>query len=279
MSGSRDAKFLWQTLKGEKLTLSGDTEAAKELLDNLGSEIEAAYEVQALIQSHFHKTKALLWKTLSRPQEFYKSSILYLAFTPLEAIPVEERPRIAFETVVSALVAEEEFNFGELTQQEIIPSLEGSPFAWIRELLQAFSEGKFDLFDSALAKNKAQMDATPELKSAGDTLRRKMCALSLMELAFRKPKKQRRLNFGEIAQHCRVGASEVEHLVMKSMCADLIRGQIDEVNELVTVTWVKPRILDPVRIDLMRERMDAWASQTGLLLEHLEQVTPELLVS
>ena len=52
-----------------------------------------------------------------------------------------------------------------------------------------------------------------------------------------------------------------------------------QVNELVTVTWVKPRILDPVRIDLMRERMDAWASQTGLLLEHLEQVTPELLVS
>ena len=39
-----------------------------------------------------------------------------------------------------------------------------------------------------------------------------MCALSLMELAFRKPKKQRRLNFGEIAQHCRVGASEVERL-------------------------------------------------------------------
>ncbi|CAE7661276.1 psmD13 [Symbiodinium pilosum] len=71
----------------------------------------------------------------------------------------------------------------------------------------------------------------------------------------------------------------VEHLVMRSMCAELIRGQIDEVSEMVTVTWVKPRILDPVRIDLMRERMDAWASQTGLLLEHLEQVTPELLVS
>ena len=77
----------------------------------------------------------------------------------------------------------------------------------------------------------------------------------------------------------RHASTQVEHLVMKSMCADLIRGQINEVNELVTVTWVKPRILDPVRIDLMRERMDAWASQTGLLLEHLEQVTPELLVS
>ena len=43
------------------------------------------------------------------------------------------------------IVHRQEFNFGELTQQEIIPSLEGSPYAWIRELLQAFSEGKFDL--------------------------------------------------------------------------------------------------------------------------------------
>eukprot|EP00439_Symbiodinium_sp_Y106_P055530 s2020_g7.t1 len=209
MAENRDAKFLCQALKGEKLILSGDTDSAKELLENLGLEIDNAYEVQALIQSHFYKTNALLWKTLGRSQEFYKSSILYLAFTPLEAIPLEERPQIAFDTVIAALVAEEEFNFGELTQQSIIQSLDGSAFAWVRDLLQAFSEGKFDLFDAAIAKNRAQMEASPELKSAEDTLRRKMCALSLMELAFRKPKKQRRLSFSEIAQHCRVGAMEV----------------------------------------------------------------------
>jgi len=280
VSSERDAKYLWQVLKGEKLTLLGKTDEAKDVLDALGAEIEAAYEVQALIQSHFHKTNALLWKTLSRPQEFYKSSILYLAYTPYSEIPAEDRPRIAFEVVVAALVAEEEFNFGELTQQEIVGSLEGSQYAWIKDLLQAFSEGKFDLFDAALTKNRAQIDAMPELKAAEEAvLRHKMCALSLMELAFRKPKKQRRLTFDEIAQHCRVGPKEVEYLVMKSMCADLIRGQIDEVEQLVMVTWVKPRILDPVRIDLMRERMDAWASQSGLLLDHLEAVTPELLVS
>eukprot|EP00931_Biecheleriopsis_adriatica_P030093 TRINITY_DN1775_c0_g1_i1.p1 TRINITY_DN1775_c0_g1~~TRINITY_DN1775_c0_g1_i1.p1 ORF type:complete len:421 (-),score=113.60 TRINITY_DN1775_c0_g1_i1:214-1380(-) len=280
MSSERDAKFLWQTLKGNYLTLAGQTEDAKELLDTLGQEIDSAYEVQALIQSHFHNTNALLWKTLGRPQEFYKSSIKYLAFTPVSAIPAEDRPRIAFETVVAALVAEEEFNFGELTQLEIISSLEGSPQAWIKDLLQAFSEGKFDLFDNALAKNRANIDASPELKAAeASTLRHKMCALSLMELAFRKPKKQRRLTFEEVAQHCRVDLKQVERLVMKSMCAQLIKGQIDEVSQLVIVTWVKPRILDPVRIDLMRERMDAWASQTGLLLDHLEAVTPELLVS
>merc|ERR1712127_757080 len=125
-----------------------------------------------------------------------------------------------------------------------------------------------------------QIDKTADLKAAEEkVLRPKMCALALLELAFRKPKKQRRLGFGEIAEHCRVGPKEVEFLVMKAMCANLLKGQIDEVQGLVMVTWVKPRILDSARIDLMRERMDAWATQTGLLLEHLEEMTPELLVS
>lgn len=280
VAGHRDAKYLCQSLKGEKLTLKGDTDAAKELLDTLGKEIDDAYEVDALIQSQFQKTNALLWKTINRWQDFYKSSILYLKFTPLSTIPEKDRPQLAFEIGVAALIAEEEFNFGELLQQELMPCLDGSPQAWIKDLLQAFGEGKFDLYDAALSKHRAQIDATPLLKSAESTvLRPKMCALALMELAFRKPKKQRRLSFEEIAEHCRVTAKEVEFLIMKSMCAKLVKGQIDEVAQVVIVTWVKPRILDNLRVDLLRQRVDTWQKQTGLLLEHLEEMTPELLVS
>jgi len=276
----RDAKFLWQTLKAEKQILGGDTDDAKELLDILGKEIDDSYEVDAFIQSQFQKTHAMLWKHLGRWQDFYKSSLLYMAFTPIAAIPAEDRPRIAFEVGVAALVAEEEFNFGELLQQELLSSLDGTQYAWIKDILQAFGEGKFAMYDEAFTKHRASIDSTPELKSAeADVLRPKMCALALMELAFRKPKKQRRLTFEEIAEHCRVGPREVEFLVMKSMCANLIQGQIDEVAQLVMVSWVKPRILDTVRIDLLRQRMDSWQKQTGLLLEHLEEMTPELLVS
>jgi len=280
VAGQRDAKYLWQALKAEKQTLAGQLEEAKEALESLGKQIEEAYEVQALIQSQFHKTNALLWKHLGRSQEFYKSSILYLAFTPLMSIPEEERPKLAFEIGVAALVAEEEFNFGELLQQELLQSLDGSQYAWSKDLLQAFGEGKFEMYDAALSKTRTQIDAVPELKNAETSvLRPKMCALALMELAFRKPKKQRRLSFEEIAQHCRVELKEVEFLVMKAMCADLIHGKIDEVAQLVILTWVKPRILDNARINLMREHMDTWSAQTGLLLETLEEMTPELLVS
>lgn len=276
----RDANFMYQALKAEKQIGAGQIDAAKEGLDTLTKEIEVAYEVDAVIQSQLHKTNALLWKALSRPQDYFKSSILYLAFTPLDKIPVEERPRLAFEIGVSALMAPEEFEFGELIQQDLLPSLQGSPYEWLKDLLQAFSEGKFSLFDAAIAQHRPKLDATPELHGLFDTvLRPKMCALALLELAFRKPKKQRRLTFAEIAEHCRVGDKEVEPLVMKAMCGGLVKGQIDEVQKLVMVTWCKPRILDGSRIDLMRERMDAWAAQSDLLLQHLEDMTPELLVS
>merc|ERR1712217_71882 len=203
----------------------------------------------------------------------------YLAFTHLASIPVEERSSLAFEIVVASLCAEEEFNFSELLQQELLASLEG-PHLWIMDILQAFGEGKLDMFDDACKKQRANIDATPELKGAENTvLRPKIRALALMELAFRKPKKQRRLTFDEISQHCKVGMKEVEYLVMKTMCANLIHGKIDEVAQAVMVTWVKPRILDTTRIDLMRGRMDVWSEQTALLSKHLEEMTPELLVS
>jgi len=279
-TGHRDSTYLWKALKAEKLITGGQMDAAKELLDSLGKEIDNAYEVDALIQSELHKTNATLWKSLGRWHDFYKSSILYLAFTPLNKIPAEERPRLAFEVGVAALVAEEEFNFGELMQQDLLASLDGSPHAWLKELLEAFGEGKFDLFDAAMAKHRAQIDATPELKTAEESvLKPKIRALALLELSFRKPKKQRRLTFDEIAQHCRVGPKEVEHLVMKCMCANLIRGKIDEVAQICCVTWVKPRILDNLRVEMLRQRVDAWQKQTSMLLEHLEDVTPELLVS
>jgi 26S proteasome regulatory subunit N9 len=280
MASERDAKFMWTALKADKLTLSGKLDEAKELLEELGAEIDKAYEVDALIQSNFYKTYANLWKKLGRHQEFYRSSILYLKFTPIARIPQEERAPLAFEIGIAAMLAAEEFNFMELMQQELLASLDGSNYAWIKDLLNAFSEGKFDMYDQALAKHRGQIDALPDLKGAEKSiLTPKLQVLAMMELAFRKPKKQRRLSFEELAQHCRADAKEVEHLVMKAMAKKLIKGKIDEVLQMVLVTWVKPRILDTVRIGLMRERMDQWALQTGQWCDKVEELAPELLVS
>jgi len=280
VENNKSAKKLWLVLKAEKLQLSGQTDPAKDILDTVGNEIEAAYEVPALIQSAFHKTNAMVWQSRSRYHEFYKSSILYLAYTPLASLSTEEKVKLAVEISVAALVAEEEFNFGELLRQDVLTSLEGTNSAWIKDLLTAFGEGRFDLYDAALEKHRTLIESTPDLQGTEQSvLRPKMTKLALMELAFRQPKKQRRLTFETIAQHCRVGPKDVEELAMKAMCANLIRGQIEEVKQIVVITWVKPRILDMTRISLMKQSIDEWSGTTGALLDHLEEMTPELLVS
>lgn len=279
LKSHRDASFLWRALKAEKLIQAKRFDETKDLLDNLASDIENAYEVDARIQSQVHRTRAALWKALGQPAKYYKSSILYLAFTTLADIPEKDRTGLAFEISVAGLISEDEFNFAELLQQDLMASLDGTPQAWIKDLITAFSEGKFALYDEAAQKHRAHIDGTPELKSNEATLlRHKMSCLSLMELAFSKPKGQRRVSFAEIGDHCRVEPKQVEHLVMKAMCENLIKGQIDEVSGVVAITWVKPRILDKVRIELMRERMDEWSGRSEELLRHLEDMTPELRV-
>ncbi|CAH1758349.1 11476_t:CDS:2 [Entrophospora sp. SA101] len=53
-------------------------------------------------------------------------------------------------------------------------------------------------------------------------------------------------------------SQEVEYLVMKALSLKLIRGSIDQVGEVVVVTWVQPRALELEQIDNMRQRLQEW---------------------
>jgi len=43
---------------------------------------------------------------------------------------------------------------------------------------------------------------------------------------------------------------------MKAMSLGLIKGSINEVEKIVKVTWIMPRVLDKERIAVMREKID-----------------------
>ena len=50
------------------------------------------------------------------PTEFYKNSLMYLVYTPLEGIPSSEQQSLAFDMGIAALVSNEIYNFGELVR-------------------------------------------------------------------------------------------------------------------------------------------------------------------
>ncbi|KAF9022185.1 26S proteasome non-ATPase regulatory subunit 13, partial [Haplosporangium bisporale] len=63
----------------------------------------------------------------------------------------------------------------------------------------------------------------------------------------------------------------VEILVMKALSLGLIKGTIDQVDSVVRVHWVQPRVLDRSQIQGMQERLAAWnenVKKTALVMEN-----------
>jgi 26S proteasome regulatory subunit N9 len=63
----------------------------------------------------------------------------------------------------------------------------------------------------------------------------------------------------------------VEHLVMKALSLNLIRGSIDQVDQTVNITWVQPRVLDRDQIDGMRKRLDTWNKDVDKIATFVQQ--------
>jgi 26S proteasome regulatory subunit N9 len=59
-----------------------------------------------------------------------------------------------------------------------------------------------------------------------------------MVLVFQRPSHERNIPFLEIAEVTRLPLEQVEWLVMRALSCQLIKGSIDQVEEIVRVTWV-----------------------------------------
>lgn len=58
---------------------------------------------------------------------------------------------------------------------------------------------------------------------------------------------------------------------MKALSLGLIKGTIDQVDSVVRVHWVQPRVLDRSQIQGMQERLAAWnenVKKTALVMEN-----------
>jgi 26S proteasome regulatory subunit N9 len=53
----------------------------------------------------------------------------------------------------------------------------------------------------------------------------------------------------------------VEWLVMKAFALGLIRGTIDQVQEVVYIQWIQPRVLSIEQVQKMKERMNTWTNE------------------
>lgn len=289
-SHSKNAALLMKILSAElHMKKTGNLSQARTLIDSICESLVDpiyAHSIDAAIRGSFHLVASDLYLSLGNDLEFYNHLLKFLTYTPLPDIPHETLSRTTKQAGIIALINPQINDFGELLSlpafsDVAVTSGHGAP-CWLVDFLRSIHLGDFDAFETALKTHQAELAKEYELMSKIDSsLRRKLTMIALAELAgFICPEKNRRLTFQQISDHCRIPVTEVEELVMTTMgVGKLIEGIIDEVNEHVVVTTVKPRILDTQRVLILKARIESWAQRASELSDKLVELTPELLVS
>jgi 26S proteasome regulatory subunit N9 len=103
--------------------------------------------------------------------------------------------------------------------------------------------------------------------------------ISFLELLFEVEKDDRSLKFDRIAAHCKVDKNDVELLLMKAMSLQLIKGNIDEVEEVIHVNWMLPRYLSRGHIEIMARKLQDWENKMDHVIRLVEGQSEELLLN
>ena len=108
-------------------------------------------------------------------------------------------------------------------------------------------------------------------------LDQKVRILAFLELLFECGKDERCLTFMQIAQKCMVDKDDVEMLVMKAMSLELVKGDIDEVDQTVNIEWIMPRYLNNEHLQVLVNRIGEWGDKVDNVVRLVEDGSVELL--
>jgi 26S proteasome regulatory subunit N9 len=136
-------------------------------------------------------------------------SLMYLAYTPADELPVDEKYALATDMALAALTGEGVYNFGEVIATPVLAVLQGSPNQYLYDLVIALNQGNIDVFNSVVDSNKESYFAQDVLKNCHDQVQQKVVLLSLMNVVFELPSHERTISFTTIANVSRVPLEQV----------------------------------------------------------------------
>ena len=143
-------------------------------------------------------------------------------------------------------------------------TLENSSNEWVLDIVKAYISANAKSYNLCISKYAQNMKENAVLQTAkpSNILDEKIKLLSLVRLAFDKASFERIISFDEIRSVTQCKDNDVEHLVMKAMSLQLIKGIVDGIDKTVNVLWVKPAILDIKQMEAISEKIAVWIEKT-----------------
>jgi len=247
----------------------------KDLLEERKKDIDSFMGIMdSSIHSKYYRAALEFYQKRGPATDFFKNSILYLTYTPLESIPPAEQIVFAAEVGKAALIGHNIYNFGELLQHPIVKVLEKTNYQWLSDMLFAFNAGDLKKFRSIFSEISSSQEL---LRSQQVFLNDKIRIMRFMEMVFRRPADKRTITFKEVADECELKIDEVELMLMKSFSLKVVKGVVDQVEQTVRVKWVQPRVLDVNQISTMKDRFSQWTKQVDVITKRVEDHAFELV--
>ena len=147
------------------------------------------------------------------PADFYKVSLKYLAYTPAETLPAEEKYELATDMALAALTGEGVYNFGEVIATPVLGQLRDSPNQYLHDLVVSLNQGNIDEFNSTIDNNREIYFAQEVLKNCHEQTQQKVILLALMNMVFELPSHERNISYSAIANICRVPLDQVGNAI------------------------------------------------------------------
>jgi 26S proteasome regulatory subunit N9 len=236
------------------MIINGDFESALVLINEIEPRINETTDL--VVRSMFYKVQSSLGKARADYDAFYQYTLLYLSTSRAADDMV-----LAYDLCLSALCARDVFSFGEIAGHEIIQSLRGTDNEWLMNLILLMEKGSPSSITEFENHYLHILKGKPLFCGYIDQILRKMQLCVLQELIFQRPFESRVFGFDEVAKVCCVRKDEVELLALKALATGLIRGFINEVNELFVVTWCKPKTLSLSRLNHLKQEIDRWVDK------------------
>ncbi|KAH7832678.1 putative 19S proteasome regulatory subunit Rpn9 [Monocercomonoides exilis] len=201
---------------------------------------------------------------------FYHHMLQYLSRTPMKQIKLKVQREIAKSLAVSAIVSPSLYTFGELASHPLFQSLKGTEDEWLHELVLIFDEGDSQKYKKFITEHDAVMRTQPILLEHSSVLRDKLRVASIVSYVFSLPVEKRVISFEDVQRVAQVSPAMVEFLVLKSFATGIITGRIDEIEKLVVITDIKPRMLSRFHVAQMEKKVTAWSERAADSLHFLQ---------
>jgi len=183
---------------------------------------------------------------------------------------------LATDMSLAAISGDGVYNFGEVLATPIVEALVDTPSAWLGDMLRCFNRGDIAQFNLLVEAHHSQYYGQPALQLRHNFIKEKVTLLALMNLLLETPAHDRNMPFALVAERTCLPLNQVEWLVIKAMSLGLIKGSMDEVDQILHVDWVQPRVLDMDQMAHLAERLGEWGTKVTATANFIEDQTPEL---